>query len=214
MRRIFTLIELLVTIAIIAILASLLLPALRGAKESSKRVVCSSNLKQLIIGTLSYAQDNNSFVHLPYDVTTGKSWFHQMIPEYISNDIGLNSCPSMPPDSSISHLTWHKYGMKYPSASQTVGLKVGQQYRIIVSGIKIPVNASRFILWGDSIDMQLTPLQQSYVLLDNFWTTSRYNLHLRHMHKVNCTFVDGHVEAVKSTDLPDLGFDSTHFTIE
>src|SRR4030042_138791 len=55
----FTLIELLVVITVIALLLALLIPALRSAKEQGQRVVCLSNLRQLTLAWIMYAEDNN-----------------------------------------------------------------------------------------------------------------------------------------------------------
>jgi prepilin-type N-terminal cleavage/methylation domain-containing protein len=61
-REAFTLIELLVVIAIIAVLAALLLPALAGAKEKARRVVCKNNLHQFYLAAHMYGGDSKEIL--------------------------------------------------------------------------------------------------------------------------------------------------------
>lgn len=114
----FTLLELLVVIAVIAILAALLLPALARARERAQGVACLNNTRQLVLGSLLYASDYAD--RLPYNlgmagssIRTNLNWVNNVMTwgldsdntnratitqaslgPYMSGDTSVYRCPS------------------------------------------------------------------------------------------------------------------------
>ena len=122
LERAFTLIELLVAIAIIAILASLLLPALSRGKQAAQAASCLNNLRQWGLATQLFAADNNDLLPKdgsPNGISVDEGWYIDLprvlkIPTYRemawrTNDIiepgrSLWICPANPRRSNGNNL--------------------------------------------------------------------------------------------------------------
>ncbi len=115
----FTLIELLVVVAIILLLAAMLLPALKGARETSKRAGCSNNQRQLVIAHHLHLGDNSgrfpvyAWAPLPYP---GMTYYGP----YFGNSTKLLRCPS----DKVSTITTNVYPGPNPFLGEIHGAQI------------------------------------------------------------------------------------------
>jgi len=110
----FTLIELLIVIAIIAILAAMLLPALGNARRLAHRIKCINNLRQQGSLETLYQSDYKDWILPAYGayLTTAQLFWHQyLISSYFPGKWGLFTCPSekLPVNNSSAGFNYSHY---------------------------------------------------------------------------------------------------------
>lgn len=192
----FTLIELLVTIAIIAILASLMFPALKQARGYSKRIACQNNLKQSGLVLTMYSVDFDGwFPHphlsIPSDAI---SWGKTLVSGGYCGDHRILWCPT---SNMAGALYYHTYGMNQDVDRQSNADGV---YQTRVVRLR---NPSEIWFLGDSASKGWWgDYRQSYRI--GWELGSAYLIHQRHMGTGNLWFVDGSVGSVKDTELLKL----------
>jgi len=209
----FTLIELLVVIAIIAILAALLLPSLRGAKETAHRISCVSWMRQLALAAVGYAGDNNDY-SLP--TSSDGCWFqNSALDTYLGigiyNDAAGNCwwpksgiCPNATYALKDSTAHCDVNGKRYYVAAFSYGMSFvdggwssGPTYACYkVSQIAQPTKKMEF---ADGVDWVLDDSNCSlaYYLSfgeDNPWC--RMTAYRHAGRTANMAFYDGHVESM------------------
>ena len=202
----FTLIELLTVLAIVAILSSLLLPALANAKARARIAACKNNLRQMAKGLTMYEADYHFFPGTGYDLISLRQppwlipspdcWVAKISP-YLANNSPVFICPDYQPVVTNSQ----SYGYNAGGSCQqncppyTLGLGLGAGFDFIaLSSVAVPAD---MIALGD---LQLPSNVFRFVITP--WHKQPLGgvdsvIAPRHAGGSDMVFLDGHVEWAK-----------------
>ena len=200
-RKGFTLIELLVVIAIIALLLSILLPALKNAREQGKRAACLSNVGQLTMSWILYADDNDGSLVEP--------WSHELPPPPYC---WVYSPPEDddPPEHVIIRAIEKGLLFPYNGSAKLYKCPTGEKGELVTYSIVCTMNGETVCCVEEGmINRKLSQIRSAgnrLVFLDEGkWPGSPWGLHathmtwwdqptIRHSDGTDWGFADGHAE--------------------
>lgn len=193
--KLFTLIELLMVIAIIAILASLLLPGLRKAKNTANRITCLGKQRQIATGIFMYAGDNNDI--LPQMIVTGTwndmNWIYQ-VKNYVTGSTayylekGRDAVFSCPMDNRPEYVARFHYA--YDSS-------FGYYQYLSAKRLSSIKNPTRTIMTGDYGDSGPDTLDSYYPGWLRLYSNTMYSTFaIYHYPKYDCVMLGGNGETI------------------
>lgn len=203
-RHAFTLIELLVVIAIISVLAALLLPAVKDARDSAQRVACVARLRQWGLAMHSYSNENEDRLPASYGATVFPVWFdYSAWGQYVGMDPATDTVDSM--------IRW---GQQDPVARAMRNCPVypwgERRYRTWVIGYIANYAVLGAAAWQTK-DMESFDRPGSWIVLsDLLFDESKYGfsgahyfvrMGRHHADGTNLLFLDGHLEWSRTDDI-------------
>ena len=230
MKRGFTLIELLVVIAIIAILAAILFPVFARAREKARQSSCLSNVKQITLGILMYAQDYDEELPFLYSKppSHGIQW---LVQPYVKNYQVFN-CPSSDrklPDGTMYGAYSYGFSVRlFGSYSAAALAEIKRPAEIIGMGdvcqdanvygrLRAPTNGGvpdPFKCEPDGSNCSVCGKSHNSWFWDGHpdrYVAPGFNFLERHNGTGNAGFMDGHAKAMKHSELYQNGNDHPYF---
>lgn len=206
----FTLVELLVVIAVIALLAALLLPALANAKHSAARTRCASNLRQLILAAQLYwdEHENISFAYRGPATNGGDVWWFGWLERWNGANEGFRA---FDPVRGALHPYLQGHGVElcpsFDYAFASLKLKAsgaswgyGYNRHLATNNVGAMRQPSDTVVFADAAQVNdfQSPASIDHPMLEEFFyvstNTFEATAHFRHQRFANAAFADGHVD--------------------
>ena len=227
----FTLIELLVVIAIIAILAAILFPVFARAREKARQTSCLSNLKQISLAFMMYADDHDETLPPAYYYQNG--WNDEFAWDFHINwgtggsDLGLvgpytrngqlNSCPTFKGQSWGRPNTGFAYNATYLGGSPDEGRRPAGLGEVQQPSATVLACDSAFDFSGSASGNQYLRAPS-----DPYHGWIGPHVHFRHNGVANVAYCDGHAKGAKekhnvstaNPSLADLSADDSAYDLQ
>ena len=221
-RRGFTLVELLVVIAVLAILAGLLLPALASARNKARKVECLSNLRQLVLASTVYSNEFDG-AYMPcarWESDPVVYWWGANDEQtdyeagFIYDYIGMRpnavhsvfDCPAQPwgsytpqgaaqaPTSTYGYNGYYLCPGATPGWAWTIGDEPWKSVADVDEPHELIVFADALLVWSDDMATNSALLDPPYIFSGNGWIENEYpTTCFRHSEQAAAGFADGHV---------------------